>query len=57
MLDVKPKWNINGIVEEVADCGDVDTAHHSRDSRRAVRGTQKQAGCYKLGKWLDEKNH
>lgn len=47
VLDVKPKWNINGIVEEVADCGDVDTAHHSRDSRRAVRGTQKQAGCYK----------
>lgn len=24
LLDVKPKWNINGIVEEIAGYGDVD---------------------------------
>lgn len=25
LLDVKPKWNINGIVEEIAGYGDVDS--------------------------------
>lgn len=25
MLGVKPKWSINGIVEEIAGCGDADT--------------------------------
>ena len=36
-LQVKFKWNINQIMERIADCGDVDTCF-SRSSRHAARG-------------------